>query len=64
MTLMRTAKSKSSSSQGKAQKPAARPQATPPASRTYGLPGTEAERKARRHRLMDEHRDTLRRLGE
>ena len=30
--------------------------------RTYGLPGTAAERKERRRRLMEEHSETLRRL--
>jgi hypothetical protein len=69
MTLMRTAKSKSSSSQQKREKPAATVAATPVQARsanarTYGLPGTAAERKARRRGLMEEHRETLRRLGE
>jgi hypothetical protein len=69
MTLMRTAKSKSSTSQPKREKPAATVAAAPVQAasantRTYGLPGTAAERQARRRRLMEEHRETLRRLGE
>jgi hypothetical protein len=68
MTLMRTAKSKSPASQTKREKPAtvaAAPVQAPSANtRTYGLPGTAAERQARRRRLMEEHRETLRRLGE
>ncbi|HEV7938553.1 MAG TPA: hypothetical protein VGP18_11090 [Solirubrobacteraceae bacterium] len=65
---MRTAKSKPSPGQPKREKPAATvaaPMQVPSAKRrTYGLPGTAAERKARRRGLLDEHRDTLRRLGE
>jgi hypothetical protein len=69
MTLMRTAKSKSPASQQKREKPAATVAAAPvqgrsASTRTYGLPGTAAERKARRRGLMEEHRETLRRLGE
>jgi hypothetical protein len=68
LTLMRTAKSKPSSSQQKREKPAttiAAPVQVPSAkTRTYGLPGTAAERAARRRGLMEEHRETLRHLGE
>ena len=69
MTLMRTAKSKSSTSRHKREKPAATVAAAPVQARsanaqTYGLPGTAAERKSRRRGLMAEHRETLRRLGE
>lgn len=35
-----------------------------PSRRTFGLPGDTRERAERRHALMDEHRETLRRLGE
>jgi hypothetical protein len=31
---------------------------------TFGLSGNTSERAERRHALMDEHRETLRRLGE
>ena len=31
---------------------------------TFGLPGNTSERAERRHALMDEHREILRRLGE
>jgi hypothetical protein len=68
MIPMRTAKPKPSSSQVKREKPAAtateHPQATSAPARIHGLPGTPAERAARRCGLMDEHRETLRRLGE
>jgi hypothetical protein len=68
MSLMGTAKSKSSSSQQTREKPAATVAAAPAQARsantrTYGLPGTPAKRKARRRGLMEEHRETLRRLG-
>lgn len=68
MTLMRIAKPKSSSQQ-KRGKPAATVAAAPSAARTakarsHGLPGTAAERAERRRGLMEEHRETLRRLGE
>ena len=65
---MRTSKSKPTSSQQKREKPAttvAAPVQVPSANmRTYGLPGTAVERAARRGGLMEEHRETLRRLGE
>jgi hypothetical protein len=65
---MRTARSERSSSQPKREKPAttiAAPlQAPSVKTTTYGLPGTAAERAARRRGLMEEHRETLRRLGE
>jgi hypothetical protein len=68
LTLMRTAKSKATSSQQKREKPGttvAAPMQVPLAkTRTYGLPGTAAERAARRSGLMEEHRETLCRLGE
>jgi hypothetical protein len=68
LNLMRTAKSKPSSSQQKREKPAttiAAPVQVPSAkTRIYGLPGTAAERAARRRGLMEGHRETLRRLGE
>jgi len=34
-----------------------------PSRLTFGLPGNTSERAERRHALMDEHRETLRRLG-
>jgi hypothetical protein len=69
MILMRAPKSKSSSSQQKREKPATTVAAAPVQThsakmRTYGLLGTAAERAARRRGLMEEHRETLRRLGE
>jgi hypothetical protein len=35
-----------------------------PSRLTFGLPGNAGERAERRHALMDEHRETLHRLGE
>jgi hypothetical protein len=65
---MRTVRSKPSLSQPKREKPTATiatPLQKPPVkTTTYGLPGTAAERAARRRGLMEEHRETLRRLGE
>jgi hypothetical protein len=62
-------KSKSSSSQQKREKPATTVAAAPVQARSsktriYALPGTAEERAARRRGLMEEHRETLRRLGE
>jgi hypothetical protein len=34
-----------------------------PARLSFGLPGNTSERTERRRALMDEHRETLRRLG-
>lgn len=67
MPGMRTAKPKPSARQPKRQTPAStvadRAQGKPPRM-THGLPGTASERAERRRALMDEHRETLRRLGE
>jgi hypothetical protein len=35
-----------------------------PARLTYGLPGTATERAERRRKFAEEHKETLRRLGE
>lgn len=67
-SLMSAGKPKPSSSQQKREKSArtitAPTQAPSAKTRTYGLPGTTAERSARLRRLKEEHRETLRRLGE
>lgn len=67
LRLMGTAKPKSFASQPKRPsqptQPSVRAQGKPPRL-TFGLPGNASERAERRHALMDEHRETLRRLGE
>jgi hypothetical protein len=65
--LMPTVKPKSFA--GQPDRPSPPPQPSVPAqgkpSRlTFGLPGNASERAKRRHALMDEHRETLHRLGE
>lgn len=64
---MSIVKPKSSASQPKRPSPPTQPsvraQGRPPLL-TFGLPENADERAERRHRLMDEHRETLHRLGE
>jgi hypothetical protein len=67
MTLMGTTKPKSFASQPKRPSPPTEPSVRArgkPPRLTFGLPGNTSERAERRHALMDEHHETLRRLGE
>ena len=67
MTLMGVVKPKSYASQPKRPSPPTQPSVRAqgkPSRLTFGLPGNMSERAERRHALMDEHRETLRRLGE
>jgi hypothetical protein len=67
MTPMGTVKPKFFASQPKRPRPptqlSVRAQGKP-SRLTFGLPGNAGERAERRHALMDEHRETLHRLGE
>jgi hypothetical protein len=65
--LTPTMKPKSSASQPKRSSPPLQPSMRAqgkPSRLTFGLPGNADERAERRHALMHEHRETLRRLGE
>lgn len=64
---MDSVKPKSSSSQPKRPSPPMQSSVRrqeKPLRLVFGLPGDEEERAKRRHALMNEHRETLRRLGE
>lgn len=67
MTPISIVKPKSVASQPKLPRPPKQPSERAqdkPSRRTFGLPRDMRERAERRHALMDEHRETLRRLGE
>ncbi|HTA97672.1 MAG TPA: hypothetical protein VK730_08525 [Solirubrobacteraceae bacterium] len=64
---MGTVKPKSFASQTKHPSPPTQPSVRAqgkPSRLTFGLPGNASERAKRRRALMDEHRETLHRLGE
>ena len=64
---MGTVKPKSFAGQPKRPSPPPQPSVRAqgkPSRLSFGLPGNASERAERRHALMNEHRETLRRLGE